>query len=126
MGLRPLYWYQAGIPQFFHLNVRRTNGAMQKKQGCGVGVGVGVGVGKFSSTPTPARSWSRLQYFFIISFLVKLETDMETEHYVLSADSHDGLPCTVLLTGDHYVFGQSLRPCSSFIYLCIPMKFCTM
>ena len=30
MGFRPLYWYQAGIPQFFHLNVRRTNGAMQK------------------------------------------------------------------------------------------------
>ena len=24
------YWYQAGIPQFFHLNIRRTNGAMQK------------------------------------------------------------------------------------------------
>ena len=57
----------------------------------------GVGVGKFSSTPTPARSRSRLQHFFIISFLVKLETNMEAEHYVLSADSHDGLPCTVLL-----------------------------
>ena len=30
------------------------------------------------------------------------------------------------VTGDHYVFGQSLSPCSSFIYLCIPMKFCTV
>ena len=59
------------------------------------GVGVGVGVGKFSSTPTPARS--RLQHFFIISFLVKMETKMETEHYVLTADGHDGLSCTVLL-----------------------------
>ena len=58
---------------------------------------VGVGVGKFSSTPTPARSRSRLQHFFIISFLVKLETNMEIEHYVLSADSHDGLPCKMLL-----------------------------
>ena len=53
--------------------------------------GVGVGVGKFSSIQ------SRLHHFFIISFLVKLETNMETEHYVLPADSHDGLPCTVLL-----------------------------
>ena len=61
------------------------------------GVGVGVGVGKFSSTPTPARSQSRLQHFFIISFLVKMETKMETEHYVLTADGHDGLSCTVLL-----------------------------
>ena len=54
------------------------------------GVGVGVEVGKFSSTPTPARSRSRLQHFFIVSFLVKMETKMETEHYVLNADSHDG------------------------------------
>ena len=71
------------------------------RQGCGVGVGpesvvltgvgVGVGVGKFSSTPTPTRSRSRLQHFFIISFLVKMETKMETEHYVLTADGHDGL-----------------------------------
>ena len=50
------------------------------------GVGVGVGVGKFSSTPTPARSRSRLHHFFIISFLVKLETNMEAEHYVLPAE----------------------------------------
>ena len=61
------------------------------------GVGVGVGVGKFSSTPTPARSRSRLQHFFIISFLVKMETKMETEHYLLNADGNDGLSCTVLL-----------------------------
>ena len=61
-------------------------------------VGVGVGVGKFSSTPTPARSRSRLQHFFIIPFLAKMETKMETEHYVLTADRHDGLPCTVLLS----------------------------
>ena len=59
--------------------------------------GVGVGVGKFSSTPTPARSRSRLQNFFIISILVKMETKMETEHYVLTADGHDDLSCTVLL-----------------------------
>ena len=63
----------------------------------GVGVGVGVGVGKFSSTPTPARSRSRLQHFFIISFLVKMETKIEIEHYVLTADGHDGLSCSVLL-----------------------------
>ena len=62
------------------------------------GVGVGVGVGKFSSTPTPARSRSRLQRFFIFSFLVKRETKIEIENYVLTADSHDGLPCTVLLS----------------------------
>ena len=62
------------------------------------GVGVGVGVGKFSSTPTPARSRSRLQHFFIIYFLVKMETKMETKHFVLTADSHDGLPCTALLS----------------------------
>ena len=31
-------------------------------------------------------------------FLVKRETKMETEHSVLTADSHDGLPCTVLLS----------------------------
>ena len=37
----------------------------------------GVGVGKFSSAPTPARSRSRLHHFFIISFLVKMETTME-------------------------------------------------
>ena len=60
--------------------------------------GVGVGVDTFSSAPTPARSRSRLQHFFIISFLVKMETKMETEHYVLTADSHDGLSCTVLLS----------------------------
>ena len=30
MGFRPLYWYQAGIPEFFYLTVRRTNGTMQK------------------------------------------------------------------------------------------------
>ena len=48
--------------------------------------GVGVGVGKFLSTPTPARSRSRLQHFFIISFLVKMETKMETEHCALTAD----------------------------------------
>ena len=30
MGFRPLYWYQAGIPQFFYLTVRRTNGTMQE------------------------------------------------------------------------------------------------
>ena len=64
-------------------------------QGCGGGVGVGVGVGKFSSTPTPARSRSRLQHFFIMSFLVKMETKMETEHNVVTADGHDGLSCTV-------------------------------
>ena len=57
------------------------------------GVGVGVGVVNFSSTPTPAQSRSRLQHFFIISFLVKMETKMETEHYVLTADGHDGLSC---------------------------------
>ena len=62
------------------------------------GVGVGVGVSKFSSTPTPARSRSRLQHFFIFSFLVKRETKMEIENYVLTARSHDGLPCTVLLS----------------------------
>ena len=68
------------------------------------GVGVGIGVGKFSSTPTPARSRSRFQHFFIISFLSKMETKMETEHYVQTADSHDGVrysctvPCTVLLS----------------------------
>ena len=61
------------------------------------GVEVGVGVGKFSSTPTPARSRSRLQHFFITSFLVKMETKMETEHNVLTADSHDGLSCRVVL-----------------------------
>ena len=60
--------------------------------------GVGVGVSKFSSTSTPARSRSRLQHFFIFSFLVKRETKMEIENYVLIADSHDGLPCTVLLS----------------------------
>ena len=49
--------------------------------------GVGVGVGKFSSTPTPARSRSRLQDFFIISLLVDMETEIEPEHYVLTADS---------------------------------------
>ena len=52
-----------------------------------------AGVGSFDRS----RSRSRLQHFFIISFLVKMETKMETEHYVLNADSHDGLPCTVLL-----------------------------
>ena len=49
--------------------------------------GIGVGVGKFSSTPTPARSRSRLQDFFIISLLVKMETEIGTEHFVLTADS---------------------------------------
>ena len=49
-----------------------------------------AGVGSFD------RSRSRLQHFFIISFLVKMETKMETENYVLTADSHDGLSCTVL------------------------------
>ena len=63
----------------------------------GTGVGVGVGVSKFSSTQTPARSRSQLQHFFIISFLVKIEAKMETKHYVLTADGHDGLSCTVLL-----------------------------
>ena len=62
------------------------------------GVGVGVEIGKFSSTPTPARSGSRLRHFFIISFLVEMETKIETEHDVLTADSHDGLPCTSLLS----------------------------
>ena len=61
------------------------------------GVEVGIGVGKFSSTPTPAQSRSWLQHFFIISFLVKMERKMETEHYVLTADGHDGLSCTVFL-----------------------------
>ena len=42
------------------------------------GIGVSVGVGKFSSTPTPARGRSRLQDFFIISLLVKMETEIET------------------------------------------------
>ena len=60
--------------------------------------GVGVGVGKFSSTPTPVRSRSRLRDFFIISFLVKMETELETEYYVLTADIHDGLSYTVLLS----------------------------
>ena len=32
------------------------------------------------------------------SFLVKVETKMDTEHDVLTANSHDGLPCTVLLS----------------------------
>ena len=42
------------------------------------GIGVWVAVGKFSSTPTPARrSRSRLQHFFIISLLVKMETEMD-------------------------------------------------
>ena len=27
-----------------------------------------------------------------------METKMETEYYVLNADSHDGLPCTVLIS----------------------------
>ena len=53
--------------------------------------------GKFLSTPTLARSRSLLQHFFIISFLIKMETKMETEHNVLTADGHDGLSCTVLL-----------------------------
>ena len=62
------------------------------------GVGVGVGVGTFSSTPTPARSRNRLQHFFVIPFLVKMESKIETEHYLLTADSYDGLPYTVLLS----------------------------
>ena len=72
----------------------------------------GVGVGKFSSTPTPDRNRSRLQHFFIISFLVKRETKLETEHYVLTADSHDGLPCTVLLSLRLRLFlgNQTSRP----------------
>ena len=52
-------------------------------------IGVAVGVSKFSSTPTPARSLSRLQHFFIFSSLVKRETKMKIEQYVLTADSHD-------------------------------------
>ena len=27
-----------------------------------------------------------------------MEKKMETEYYVLNADSHDGLPCTVLIS----------------------------
>ena len=50
-----------------------------------------AGVGSFNRS----RSRSRLQHFFIIPFLVKMETKMETEHYVLTADRHNGLPCTV-------------------------------
>ena len=63
-------------------------------------VGVGVGVGKFASTPTPARSRSRLQDFFIISLLVKMEIEIETEHFVLTAEvqTADGLSCTCLLS----------------------------
>ena len=66
------------------------------KQGCGVeseSESESTGVGSFD------RSRSRLQQLFIISFLVKMETKMETEHFVLqTADSYDGLPCTVLLS----------------------------
>ena len=53
-----------------------------------------AGVGSFDRS----RSRSRLQDFFIISFLVKIETELETENYVLTADSHDGLPCTMVLS----------------------------
>ena len=60
-----------------------------------IGVGVGVGVGKFSSTPTPGWSRSWLQHFFIIYFLVEMETKMEKEYYVLNADSHDAMVCRV-------------------------------
>ena len=75
----------------------------------------GVGAGKFSSTPTPARSRSRLQHFFIISFLVKMETKMETEHYVLTADCHDGLVVyDALSAGVAFVSGLiSLQPYKS-------------
>ena len=69
------------------------------------GVGVGVGVGKFSSTRTPARSLSRLQHVFISSFLMK----MKTEHYVLTADGHDGVSCTVLLALGLRLFPGELR-----------------
>ena len=48
----------------------------------GVGVRVGVGYSTFSLP---------------FSFLVKTEAKMETEHYVLTTDGHDGLSCTVLL-----------------------------
>ena len=70
-----------------------------------------AGVGSFD------RSRSRLQHFFIISFLVEMETKMETEHFVLTADSrHDGLPCTALLSlglrlfPDELAFNHTSRP----------------
>ena len=64
----------------------------------------GVGVGKFSLTSTPARRRSRLQDFFRTSLLVKMETEIETEHYALT-ETADGLSCTY-----HLSLGLRLLP----------------
>ena len=65
---------------------------------------------------------------------------MEIEHYVLTADSHDGLPCTVLLllrlrlfsgelanstiqVGPVIIIGDALALGSSYSYLALSVKF---
>ena len=37
-----------------------------------------------------------------------METELETEYYVLTADIHDGLPCTVLSLGLRFAFPGEL------------------
>ena len=66
-----------GSGQVFSAGLRSRSRSRSRPESV-VLTGVGVGVGKFSSTPTPVRSRSRLQHFFMISFLVKMETKMET------------------------------------------------
>ena len=75
--LSPWLLLRASRPCLLGLRSRSRSRSRSRPESV-VLTGVGVGVGKFSSTPTPARSRSRLQHFFVISFLVK----METEHYL--------------------------------------------
>ena len=47
-----------------------------------------------------------------------MDTELETEYYVLTADIHDGLPCTVLLSLGLRLFpGINLQPYKSARYL---------
>ena len=60
--------------------------------------GVGVGVGKFSSTPIPARSLESVTALFHYFFPSQDGNKDGNEHYVLTADSRDGLPRMVVLS----------------------------
>ena len=68
-----------------------------------------AGVGSFDRS----RSRSRLQDIFIISLLFKMETEIETEHYVLTADSQWFVVYLSLIAGGGGVFTPgwiSLQP----------------
>ena len=47
--------------------------------------------------PRDVFDWVLGLQTFLERTIVKMKTKMETEQYVLTADDHDGLSCTVLL-----------------------------